>query len=81
MVATKSICRCEDLIQIDIELDRLRGLNLINQGFSMSGVAADITATSLALNMYVRCQGYSGSPVKFFKLDAVAQATPPQGPV
>ena len=62
----KSICRCEDLDRIDIELDRLRDLGLIQQGFTAYGELADISATAFALNMYVRCQGYSGSALEFF---------------
>lgn len=65
----KSICACDDLYRIDFELDRLRDLGLISQGFTPHGDVADITATSFALNMYVRCQGYSGSPIHFFKID------------
>jgi len=55
-----------DVHVLDVELDRLRSLDLIASGFSYGQEQADITPTALALNMYVRCQGYRGSAIEYF---------------
>lgn len=66
----QSVAGTEDIHRIDRELDHLRGLGLIHGGIeSYSDVlTVDITPTALALNLYVRCQGFHGSPVEFFGL-------------
>ncbi len=58
-----------DVQRLDRELDHLRSLNLIVGGFHPHSKTANITPTSLALHMYVRCQGYVGSPTEYFDLD------------
>jgi len=61
-----------DVQRLDREMDHLRELGLIgglqSGGFMPESTFADITPTPLALQMYVRCQGYRGSPVEYFGL-------------
>lgn len=61
-----------DIHRLDRELDHLRVLGLIGNpligGFSPESTSPDITPTSLALQMYTRCQGYHGSPVEYYGL-------------
>lgn len=59
----------EDVHRIDRELDSLRSLELIYEGFQHNTTVAAITPTSLALQLYVRSQGYIGSPIEYFGLD------------
>ncbi len=66
----KSLAGTEDLHRIDRELDHLRGLELIHVGIDPHTSTVDITPSALALNLYVRCQGFRGSPVEFFGLTA-----------
>lgn len=65
------IAGTDDIHRIDQELDHLRGIGLIIQGFTPGTSNVDLTPSSLALNLYVRCQGYRGSAVDFF--DVVPQ--------
>lgn len=58
----------DDIHRLDMELDRLRGLELITQGFSPYVPHVVLTATALAMNMYVRCQGFTGTAVEYFNL-------------
>jgi len=44
-------------------LDHLHGLGLIRGGFDIRSQYVDITPNALALNLYVRCQGFTGSAV------------------
>jgi len=65
------ITGCEDFHRLDRELDHLRSLELIGSGIGAGGFSehstdADITPSGLALQMYVRCQGYIGSPNQYF---------------
>lgn len=58
-----------DIHQLDMALDSLRELGLIVQGFSMfqgSAEGANMTVSSLGLNLFVRCQGYVGSAADYF---------------
>jgi len=61
-----------DFFRLDRELDHLRTLGLIQGGFgTIGGIIkdlADITPSDLALQLYVRCQGFSGSPDEYFGL-------------
>jgi hypothetical protein len=68
MVTLKTITGCDDDHRIDMELDRLHALGLIVGGFGSRGKHADITATALALNMFVRCKGSRASALEYFKL-------------
>jgi hypothetical protein len=60
------ITNIEDIHQIDRELDHLRGLGLISGGFHPHHTKADISPTPLCLQLYVRSQGYVGSPIDYF---------------
>ncbi len=62
----KGVAENPDIHRIDIELDRLHALGLIQLGFNAHGSHADITATALALNMYVRCQGFKGAAIDYY---------------
>jgi hypothetical protein len=68
------ITGCEDFHRLDRELDHLRSLELIgiglgSGGFSQDSTDADITPSGLALQMYVRCQGYIGPPNEYFCIE------------
>lgn len=65
-----------DLHQLDRELDHLRSLGLINGGFDIHSPQADVTPTSLCLQLYVRSQGYVGSPIEYFKCPEKARENP-----
>lgn len=67
-VELRKIAGSDDLHRIDRELDNLRGLELIGHGIDMHSQLIDIAPTSLALNLYVRCQGFAGSPVEYFSI-------------
>lgn len=69
----KEITGSIDLHRIDRELDNLRGLELINNGIDMQSHTIEISPTSLALNLYARCQGFSGSPVEYFGVQQADQ--------
>jgi abortive infection alpha-like protein len=68
----------DDFHRLDREIDHLRSLQLIGGnnmegendggGFMADSQDAKICPTALALHLYVRCQGYTGSPVEFFNL-------------
>mgnify|MGYP001567113383 FL=1 len=62
-----------DIPRLDRELDNLRGLELIHHGFLPQSATVDITPSALALNLYVRCQGFTGSPADYFKLIPVTK--------
>ena len=62
------ICQCDDVMRIDRELDHLRALELIETGFENSQETADITPLSLALHLYVRAEGFPGSPIEYWGL-------------
>ncbi len=59
-----------DITRLDAEMDHLRVQGLIRGGFEMGRQPdfADVTPTSLALHMYVRCKGFRGSPGEFYGL-------------
>lgn len=67
-----AIAGLADVHQLDVELDHLRELGLITAGFSAfedSGpLVANMTVTALALNLYVRSQGYIGAAGDYFGL-------------
>lgn len=66
--AMKKVAGTGDVHRIDYELDNLRRLGLIFLGFTTDTEDVDITPTGLALNLYVRCQGFRGTAVDFFGL-------------
>jgi len=76
---------CESLIEIsgiieihrlDRELDHLRSLEIISGGFSIydKSLMADIKPTALALNLYVKSQGYNTDPKFFWKENTITEA-------
>ena len=63
----QEITGINDLHQLDRELDHLRSLELISEGFHPdSSSLANVTPSSLCLQLYVRSQGYVGSPIDYF---------------
>jgi hypothetical protein len=67
----QALTRETDVQRLDRELDHLSSLELLDHGgfpVSHDATLALITPTSLALHMYVRCQGSSRSPVDFFSV-------------
>lgn len=60
-----------DFHRLDRELDHLRSLELIVSGFNPYSTEADITPTALALQLYVRSQGYIGSPIDYFGIEKI----------
>ena len=71
------ITGCHDTHRLDRELDHLRAFELIGAGgtfgagggFNMNDTLdASISVSPLALHLYVRGQGFIGSPVEFFDL-------------
>jgi hypothetical protein len=62
-----------DIHRLDRELDHLRSMELIGGpltggGFSPDSTTADVSVTALALHLYVRAQGFRGSPVEYWTL-------------
>jgi len=60
-----------DIHTLDLEIDHLREVGLLNMqsGLStQSSQPARLTPSAMALQLYVRCQGYVGSPTEYFKL-------------
>jgi hypothetical protein len=66
----QTIAGTADIPRLDRELDNLRGLELIHHGFFAQSSTIDIMPSALALNLYVRCQGFTGPPADYFKLTA-----------
>lgn len=58
-----------DFHQLDRELDHLRSLDLIFEGFVPEHTDANIAPTALCLQLFVRCQGYVGSPLDYFGIE------------
>jgi hypothetical protein len=65
-----------DVHRLDRELDHLRALELIQSGFDPSSTLANVTPSALALQMYARCQGFSGSPIEFLDLHSPKTPAP-----
>ena len=55
-----------DFHQLDRELDHLRSIELIRGGFDPNSTLADVTPKPLCLQLFVRSQGYVGSPIDYF---------------
>jgi hypothetical protein len=66
----KRVVREMDLFCLDFQLDHMRTLGLLPFGLNLRDperpFLADITPSSLALYMFVRCHGFSGSPSEYF---------------
>jgi hypothetical protein len=65
-----------DIQRLDRELDCLRSAGLIEGGIAVWGGLVDLTPSSLALHMYVRCHGSRLSPVEFFKIEPPSASAP-----
>jgi hypothetical protein len=72
-----TITQVNDLERIDRELDHLRALGLLSERGGVlplpitlenKNLFADIAPSSLAVQMYVRCQGSRKSPAEYFGL-------------
>ncbi|NLF56104.1 MAG: hypothetical protein GX580_00520 [Candidatus Hydrogenedens sp.] len=64
----RDISGVNDLHSLDRELDHMRMLGLFPFGIDAddNGLVADITPSTLALHMFSRCQGHTGSPVEYY---------------
>lgn len=72
------IVGCTDIHLLDRDLDHLHSLGLLYGGLAVpdnDGVAAyaDITTTTLAVNLYVACQGYAGTAGTYFNAPVAAR--------
>lgn len=73
-----------DLYKIDAEIDQLVNFGLIQKGDSFSDphgagfcfrsekLAAQLEPSPLALNLFVKCQGYEGNVVEYFQITEIA---------
>ena len=62
-----------DVHRLDRELDHLRSMELIGGDFGTGGfrpesLDADVTPKPLTLHLFVRCQGFVGSPAEYWGL-------------
>ena len=60
-----------DIHTLDLEIDHLREVGLLDLSSGLSphnSEPAWLTPSAMALQLYVRCQGYVGSPTEYFKL-------------
>lgn len=73
------IAEVDDVHRVDQELDHLRGSELIAEGFAVGRSQVDLTPTALAVNLYVRCQGYRGNAAGYFGI-AKSEDISPGGP-
>lgn len=60
------VAEVDDIHRVDQELDHLRGSGLIAAGFAPDESQANLIPTALAINLYVRCQGYRGNAADYF---------------
>lgn len=66
-----------DVHRLDRELDHLRSLDLIGLGLGTGGftagqdLIADVSPTALALNLYIRTQGFTQSTADFWKTELI----------
>ena len=72
-----SVAGHSDFHRLDLELDHLRSLELIAEGFNPQSTRANVTPSAMALHWYVRCQGSQLDPVQYFNLRQAAQPTQP----
>lgn len=60
-----------DIHTLDLEVDHLRELGLLDLQSGLSTLTsqpARLTPSAIGLQLYVRCQGYIGSPIEYFNL-------------
>jgi hypothetical protein len=59
-----------DMQTLDCQIDHLQSLKLLRVGLRQTEFPkGDITPTCLAMSFYVRCRGFSGSPVEYFGVE------------
>jgi len=65
-----NIVREQEMFRLDFQMDHMRALGLLPFGINLRDpekqLVADITPSSLALYMYVRCRGFAGPPSDYF---------------
>lgn len=71
----KNITGEEDFHRLDRDMDNMRAHELIQGGFPESSTTANITPSGFGLQLYVRAQGYVGSPIEYFGLNARDETT------
>ncbi len=71
----QSISEVSDAQRLDREIDHLRSLELLSagsiweqSGFERDSTNAKLTPTGLALHLYVRGQGFRGTPAEYWHL-------------
>ncbi len=59
-----------DIHRLDRELDHMRSLQIVEGGFNIGdeALAVEVMPTALGLHLFVRCQGFVGSPYEYWKL-------------
>ena len=62
----KSIFNVKSLHEVDSQLDNLREIGLITEGFNSSDLLADLTPTVFMLNLYIKTQGSNLPPEEFW---------------
>jgi hypothetical protein len=69
----RKVAGVDDMHKLDRYLDHLSSMNIIVGGFPLEGqeLTAEIRPTPLALNLFIRCQGFNGSVAEFWKDDLV----------
>ncbi|GAB5562899.1 MAG: hypothetical protein SynsKO_45460 [Synoicihabitans sp.] len=65
----RQISEIDDLVRIDRELDHLCSLDLIAEGFMTDTDSLFLEPRPLALNLYVRGEGFPGTAVEFWNLE------------
>lgn len=76
------VLNIEDTNRLDRELDHMSSLDLIGDGLTGGGIileenasdySVDITPRPLSIQLYVRCQGFLGTPKEYFNLEQHTQ--------
>lgn len=67
------ILNTKEIVQIDIELDYLRSLEIISNGngfdFGGQNLVANLSPSTFTINLFVKSQGFKGTPREYFKLE------------
>jgi hypothetical protein len=69
--ALANVTGVSDFQRLDRELDHLSSLGLIaslHGGFDPRFQRADVSPSGLAMHLYIRCQGFIGSPIEYWGL-------------
>jgi hypothetical protein len=67
----KDITKIDCINRLDRELDYLRSISIINElegGFDTEHLVANITPSDMAIQLFIRCQGFIGDPKEYFGL-------------